>query len=411
MGSGTTSRATASYQQKPAGTEAVVKLRIWVIPVAIAVLLAAIVGGAVWLTQRGDGSSAHPQLLHLRSAGDTAVGTLSASSESAPGAQAYELTGTLPTGQPDDQTVWRLRRATADDARTLADALKLTGSPTRVEGGWVLRTGGDHRLAVRDDGSWSYGLDCAPDTPVASEDLTVGCAYATSTGTVTAEPKGAEPSTGTEPSPVPEPQPLVSPGPSEATARDVAQRVFDRLGLGDARVQVYAGDPFAIVQAAPSVGGLATVGWVTSLQIDGDGRVSSADGWLPDPERGAAYPVITAQRAFDLLQQQPRPAIELCMRRPDGKPGCADIPPAEVTGASLGLMLDYDGTKAVLVPAWLFSVKGQQEPATQIAVEPGYLAPPPTPTPEPLPVEPGSVEPGSSGGGTGGSTGTAPDAR
>jgi len=43
----------------------------------------------------------------------------------------------------------------------------------------------------------------------------------------------------------------------------------------------------------------------------------------------------------------------------------------------------------VLVPAWLFSIKGQDEPVTQIAVDQSFLAQPTPPSPEPV----GSVEP------------------
>ena len=54
----------------------------------------------------------------------------------------------------------------------MAGALGLSGSPTRVDGGWALRDGAN-RLVVRDNGSWSYGMDCAPDQPVSSTDVTV----------------------------------------------------------------------------------------------------------------------------------------------------------------------------------------------------------------------------------------------
>jgi hypothetical protein len=147
------------------------------------------------------------------------------------------------------------------------------------------------------------------------------------------------------------------------------------------------------VQAQPRLAGLQTFGWTTSLQIDGSGQLVSGDGWVTDPEIGADYPVVSAQRAFELLQDQPRMMMELCAQRPDGKPGCADIPPAEVTGATLGLQLDYDGRRAVLVPAWLFDVRDQPEPAVQIAVDPSLLGPPPTPLGAPAEDTPTQVEP------------------
>jgi hypothetical protein len=222
-------------------------------------------------------------------------------------------------------------------------------------------------------------MDCSPDTPVADEDVSVGCAAAT--GVAVAPP--AENGDGTVSSP--EPVPTYPPGPTDADARAVAGALFDRLGMRNPTVAVYGGDPISTVQTSPTVAGMQSVGWVTSVQIDGSRTIVSADGWLPDPDRGADYPVISAQRAFELLQLQPRPAIMLCAQRPDGKPGCADMPPTEVTSATLGVTLDRDGDKSVLVPAWLFSIKGQDDPVSQVAIDPSYLAPPTQPSIEPEP--------------------------
>jgi hypothetical protein len=363
-------------------------------------------------------------MLHLASASNTRDAAPMAASAAGTnaGSGAYVLTGTLPDGQPADQSVWRLATPTANDAARVAAALGLPGTPARVNGGWVLRDG-SNRLVVRDDSGWSYGMDCAPDQPVSSEDLSVMCAYAMSSGVAVAAPPpdapapdpsasdapkpgsgsgsgsgaggcdpaadvcsggsatGGGPATDVPPSPYPVPD--VSPGPSESGARSAAATVFDKLGIGDATITFYSGDPSATVQASPRVGGLRTSGWVTSLQIDGNMNVVSADGWLDNADKRDAYPVITAQRAFELLQEQPRPMMEMCMQRKDGKPGCADIPPTEITGASLGLVLDYEAERPLLVPAWLFDIKDQSEPFGQIAVDPAYLAPPPTASADP----------------------------
>jgi hypothetical protein len=390
------------------------KSRGWAAPTALAVLIVAILAGAGWLATRGDdgGSSAgRPVVLHLSSSGSGAdVAMASEVGDGAGGGgggAAYRLVGDLPSDRPDDQAVYRLRTATADDAAQVADALELSGTATRVDGGWVLRDG-DNRLVVRDDGGWSYGLDCAPDTPVSSEDISVGCAVASSGGVAVAESSDPGAAGGPDPcnpdsddcvvdppltKPSPLPQPTFAPGPSESEARAAAATILDRLGLGDATTTVWAGDPVATVQAQPRLAGLQTFGWTTSLQIDGSGQLVSGDGWVTDPEIGADYPVVSAQRAFELLQDQPRMMMELCAQRPDGKPGCADIPPAEVTGATLGLQLDYDGRRAVLVPAWLFDVRDQPEPAVQIAVDPSFLGTPPTPLGAPAEDTPTQVEP------------------
>ena len=334
-------------------------LRRWTVPLSAAVVVAGVVILAVWLAG-GDSStsvrSGPPRVLHLASA-NVAATAMSASSTSetstdatAP-AQPYKLSGTLPAGTPDDQPLWRLRAATADDAQTVADALRLSGDLTRVNDGWVLRAG-DNRLAVREDGGWSYGMDCAPDTPVSDEDLSVGCAAASGVASDEMTPP---------------------PGPTDAEARSTAGALFDRLGMTHVTVVVYNGDPMSTVQGSPSVDGMQTSGWFTTVQVDSSSNIVTADGWLSEPARGADYPVISAQAAFDNLQDQPRPELMLCAQRPDGKPGCADIPPTEVTGATLGVMLDQDSGHPVLVPAWLFSIKGQDDPIAQIAVDPSYI--------------------------------------
>lgn len=403
----------------------------WAAPVALAVLIVAIVGGAGWLATRGGDSSAAPRVLHLASAGsgaDMAMAAGAADSTGAgggdPGVAAdggggapYRLVGDLPADRPDNQVVYRLRSASAADAADIADALALSGTPTRVDGGWVLRDG-DNRLVVRDDGGWSYGLDCAPDTPVSDEDVRVGCAVVGDSGiaVATATDDGSDPCNPDTDDcvrdlPAEKPpaatEPTSEPGPSESEARAAAVPVLGRLGLGDATVTVWAADPTAFVQATPRVDGMTVFGWTTSIQVDGGGDIVTADGWVGDPEAGDGYPVISAQRAFELLRDQPRPMMELCAVRPDGGPGCADVPPAEITGARLGLQLDYDGQRAVLVPAWLFDLRDQPEPVVQIAVDPAFLGQPPTPDAEP-PADDG-VGSGVDGSTGSGSTAGSPD--
>lgn len=367
-------------------------LRRWTVPLSVAVVVTGVVFLAVWLARDGSNanlrSAARPHVLHLASANTVATAMSAAADTStdqtAPAGNPYKLVGSLPPGTPDDQPLWRLRPADASDAQDVASALQLSGTPERIKGGWVLRHG-DNRLVVRDDGGWSYGMDCSPDTPISDEDVNVGCASASGVAVDSTD--------GSEPIPVPS----YPPGPSESDARAAAGQVFDRLGMTDPAIVVYSGDPMSTVQASPTVGGMRSAGWITTMQIDASGHVVTADGWLASPDRGADYPVISAQAAFDLLQSQPRPELMLCAQRPDGKPGCADIPPTEVTGASLGVMLDQDGGHPVLVPAWLFTISGQDEPVSQIAVDPSFLAPPPNPPAvepaQPAPDEPTQVEP------------------
>ena len=364
-------------------------LRRWTVPLSVAVVVAGVIVLAVWLAGGSSTSdvrsSKTPHMLHLASSGqqETTMAAASTAGGTATDVSGdpYTLTGTLPEGTPADQPLWRLRSATADDAQHVADALQLSGSLTPVKGGWAMRDGGN-RLIVRDNGNWSYGMDCSPDTPVADEDVNVGCAVASAGGVAVGAPQDS--GGGTVSSPDPVPVPSISPGPTDSEARSVASALFDRLGLDNPTLTVYGGDPSSTVQASPTVDGKQASGWFTTVQVDGSGNVVSADGWITTPNRDADYPVISAQRAFDLLQQQPRPMMMLCAQRKDGKPGCADIPPTEITGATLGVMLDQDGNDQVLVPAWLFSVKGQDDPLTQIAIDPSYLAQPTPPSPEPI---------------------------
>ena len=81
----------------------------------------------------------------------------------------------------------------------------------------------------------------------------------------------------------------------------------------------------------------------------------------------------------------------MCAVRKDGKPGCEPIPPTVITGASLGLSLRHELGQPLLVPSWLFSIKGSTEPASIVAVDPHWLKPPATDAPRPLP--PQSVNP------------------
>src|SRR3954454_10236294 len=357
-------------------------------PVALAVAVVAVIVGVTVAVRGGGGTtSKHPALLRL--AGDgiqarSAGAPAGADSGVRPGGSAYVVDGALPTKQPADQTVWRITAADDDAAAHAARALGLDGTPTRVDGGWVLRASRDLRLAVRDDGSWSYGLDCLAGQPVEDERLDVMCASATGVAVAPPAPDSPDASTGTADDAAPTPPP----GPAAADARTLATPILRALGVVDGRTTVTEGTPTTTVRASYDVDGMTTVGLTTTLSFAGDSRLATGDGWLTDLTKGDSYPVITAPRAFELLREQPRPMIEMCMRRSDGKPGCADIPPTVITGATLGLAMAQDAGRPTLVPAWLFTVKGQDELLAQIAVAPAYLAPPATATDTPATAQP-----------------------
>jgi hypothetical protein len=125
----------------------------------------------------------------------------------------------------------------------------------------------------------------------------------------------------------------------------------------------------------PVVAGAPTTGWSTTVSVSTLGLIVSGSGWLGGSSAGPAYPLISAPAAFALLPQQPVPLVAIACPAHGACPGST---PRVVTGARLGLSLEHeaDGT-ALLVPAWLFTVRGSDQPVAQVAVAPQYLAAPP----------------------------------
>ena len=149
----------------------------------------------------------------------------------------------------------------------------------------------------------------------------------------------------------------------------------------------------AVLDTSP-YGGSATVdrpgtlGLSTRVEVDRDGTFTSAWGWLGSPHPGDRYPVLSAKDAFAQLPALAHP--DICQVAPGGK-GCVQPAPAVITGAALGLSLQplADGG-AVLVPSWLFALKGGGT-AVAIAVQPMYL-PTPSPASTPRMLVPGTTK-------------------
>jgi hypothetical protein len=380
---------------------------------------------------RPDGQHS-PRPLRL-AAGGAASGAAAdmATTSAAPkvaGGSGYTLTGALPAGQPDDAPAYTLPKepADADIVAALARALK-AGTPVHGKDGW--RAGG---LFVSDEAGQSWWWSpCAADTPVSS-DSRVGCAVAvdvaqppvpadkpaatpdgttssdgsTSSGSAgSASGSGSAPAAGTNgasapdappptpvaASPVPEPEPM-----SKSEIRTAAAPVLAALGLDAADGRVDAWPYGGSVTVGRTIGGLEAFGMETNVQVDQDGKVSGAGGYLGAPAKGDTYPLVSAQEAYDDLPPMVRDMM--CPVTPDGK-GCLEPEPTEITGAHLGLMVNglADGGLA-LVPAWLFEVKGWTSAIPVVAVEAKYL-PSPEPADDPGIVppnagtEPGSTEP------------------
>ena len=146
--------------------------------------------------------------------------------------------------------------------------------------------------------------------------------------------------------------------------------------------------------------GAPTTGFETVVTVDSAG-ILTASGSLGQPRPSDSYPVISADDAVDLLAAMPVPLIacpESAVPVPPG-PSCGGA--MEVTGATFGRSMQWEGAgeRPLLVPSWLFDIKGATEPVAIVAVDPAYLA-------DPLPTDPGSGASGS-GGGVPGSPGTA----
>jgi len=132
-----------------------------------------------------------------------------------------------------------------------------------------------------------------------------------------------------------------------------------------------------------------------------------ASGWLATPTADATYPLISARQGYDQLLQQPQPMMALGMpcRIVPGTQGCAPTPDRVVTGATLGLTQAYRTDRGILlVPAWLFHVRGQSTPVAVVAVQRAFIGQPEPPSPIGGPTiggQPGSAgsQPGSVGGG------------
>jgi hypothetical protein len=363
-----------------------------------------------------------PRPLRLAAGGSLSGGTRDAAmaaGSSPTSGSGYTLTGTLPAGQPDDAPAYTLPKgpADADVVAALARALH-AGTPVRDGDGW--RAGG---LFVSGDAGQSWWwAPCAADTVVRSgeqvacaspgiavpapspvdgggsapnagtADGSVGSGAATPESSPGAVSGSGGTGTGTAiaPPPAPDASPVPEPSPmSEDAVRAAVQPLFDALGLDLSKARVEGWPYGGSATLTRTVGGLEAYGLQTSVQVDRDGTVQSAGGFLGVPDKGDSYPLVTAQAAYDDLP--PMVTTMLCPVSPDGK-GCGSPAPTEITGARLGLMMQplASGEQA-LVPAWLFEVKGWTEPLAVVAVQAKYLA-----TDEP--TDPATVKPDPSGG-------------
>jgi hypothetical protein len=389
-------------------------------PVAAALALVAVIVG-VAVARPGSSEHSLPDLSLVQVAGGglgVAEGgpALGAPSGRFTGWGEWRLEGDLPDG-PSSAAVHRLGAGPVERSLVehLATALGLDATPQHLDGGWYVLDG-TRELSVSERAGrhWVYADHGCVAGPVLDPQEGVGCAIAQPGGVVTAEPAPPDPGSDSPPpvsSPVPSPpvpSPVPSPQPVSADdAARAARPVLAAVGLDPATARVQSSGDQRDVVVRPRVDDLTVVGLDTRVTVGPDAESTDAAGWLSTPTPGPDYPVITAQAAFERLRDQPRPLMaEMPCEVPVGAADCPAPPDRIVRGAHLGLALGYEsGGALLLVPAWLFDVRGQEDPAVVVAVEPDYLGQPDATTGGSAPGSTGGSAPGSTGGSAPGSTG------
>lgn len=183
--------------------------------------------------------------------------------------------------------------------------------------------------------------------------------------------------------------------PALGAARDRARAVLTALGLAADAATETAADGVVTLTVDPEVDGRPTTGFTTTVSANAQ-TVQWGQGWASRTREGATYPVISTREAWDVLVRSPQPMPLLACPEPapESEESIACGGPITVTGARLGLSLQWQGEQPLLVPAWLFAVEGSSYPLVQVAVSPEYLG------------EPELPEPPDSGGGSDGSVGS-----
>ncbi|MGW4434655.1 hypothetical protein ACWELO_02550 [Streptomyces sp. NPDC004596] len=347
-----------------------------IVSVAAAVLLAG--GGGAYLAAAGGGSG------HRADAGASGPGATPpplrldawtrggtegiAPGEPDPYGATYVAVGELPDG-PGSAPVYGPGSGVREEQVTrLARALGVEGAPVAEGRGWRVggKDGSGPVLRVNGDapGDWTYSR-YSPGTDDCRK-VTV-CAH--DPAAPAADPVSAD------------------------AAEKAAAPVLKALGQEDAAIDASrVMGAQRVVDADPVVGGLPTYGLTTGLTVDANGELAGGHGRLAAPVRGDTYPVLGAARTLALMNKGPkaghRMGIGGCaspvplkerLEQPCGgapsAPGAAD--PVKVDKAVFGLAARSSDGRQVLVPAWLFEVRGSTASGAFTvaypAVDPKYL--------------------------------------
>ncbi|MGP9021226.1 hypothetical protein ACT1U9_22870 [Streptomyces sp. BR1] len=393
--------------------------------VAAAVLVAG-GGGAYWASTASGGSTAdgkaagagagsNPPPLALDSGSGGGPGI--APGEPDPNGVVYRADGKLPDG-PAKAAVYRASGTVGEaEVADLAKALGVDGTPHLEGGVWqtgVVKDGAGPVLTVNQKapGSWTFhrygsgGTDNCPKGMMCP-------LHTTGADSGSAVPGG--------------------PPVSEQVAEKAAAPVLKALGEDDAKLNAtQLMGAVRVVNADPVIGGLPTYGWTTGVQVGPDGQVVGGSGQLKTPQKGATYPVMSAEDTLKQLngsggkhpaskdctgpvplgdQSQGEPtkgklASDPQRKLPSDPQGpmrpCKQPTPSTVTidKAVFGLAAQYVDGQQTLVPSWLFQVKptGAAQPVTitAAAVAPQYVVKPPAPpsgTGTTVPQPPGHPSP------------------
>jgi hypothetical protein len=187
-----------------------------------------------------------------------------------------------------------------------------------------------------------------------------------SSGTACAVPDGAKPLVACE-------APETKPAASDAVAREAALSLLGQLDV-DTKGAAVRIDPayngIRHVSVIRRIDGLLAVGWQSDVEVDVKGAIASASGALAKPVLAGKYPMLPPGEAAPQLANT-RVMAMLCVQKP-GVEGCAPPPPIVVTGAEAGLSLtypnDWEKGDAYLLPAWLYDIQGDPNPAPVVAV-------------------------------------------
>ncbi|MGW5969094.1 hypothetical protein [Streptomyces sp. NPDC055186] len=334
-----------------------------------AYLAAGAVGGPGDSTTPGANGEATPPPLTLDAYAEGGPHGI-APGEPNPYGTTYRAAGALPDG-PDSAPVYRAPgQITEAQVAGLAKALDVDGKPVAEGDSWRIggKDGSGPTLRVDREapGTWTFSR-YAPGTDDCK-------------GETCRTPSADD-----------------APAVTEEAARKAAAPVLKALGQDDAKLD--AGQVMGVkrvVNAEPEVGGLPTHGWTTGVVVGAGGEVVGGSGRLSTPVKGDTYPVVSAEKALELMNTAPGAGgsaeiggcatpVPLEDEQQEQSEPCVAATPLPATDtvtvdkAVFGLAAHSVDGRQALVPSWLFETgpTASQDGGTVTypAVAPEYLAP------------------------------------